>query len=76
MIIITLPKHMEVTDWAAQVALDLDPYGSFGRLDNPDNWQNWAMQFLNNTTLGRNFPNPYGFENWQDWAERFCQTLS
>lgn len=76
MIIITLPKHMEVMDWAAQVALDLDPYGSFGRLDNPDNWQNWAMQFLNNTTLGRNFPNPYGFENWQDWAERFCQTLS
>lgn len=74
--IITLPTHMNVIDWSSQVALDLDPYGSFGRLDDPDNWQNWAMQFLNNTTLGRNFPNPYDFSGWHDWADRFCQTLS
>ena len=74
--IITLPTHMNVIDWASQVALDLDPYGSFGRLDDPDNWQNWAMQFLNNTSLGRNFPSPYDFTDWREWAERFVQTLS
>ena len=75
MIRITLPTNLELFDWANQIALDLDPYGSFGRLDNDSEWQNWAMQFLNNTTLGRNFPDPYGFDDWEEWAERFCQTL-
>jgi len=72
----TLPTRMDLVDWANQVAIDLDPYGSFGRLDDPDNWQNWAMQFFNNAALGRNFPNPYDFKDWQEWAERFVQTLS
>lgn len=73
---ITRPSYMELNDWADQVALDLDSYGAFGRLDNPDDWQDWAMQFLNNTSLGRNFPLPYDFTDWREWAERFCQTLS
>jgi hypothetical protein len=67
---------MSLLDWASQICIDLDPYGSFGRLDQPDQWQNWAVQFLNNMTLGRNFPNPYDFEDWREWAERFAQTLS
>jgi len=73
---ITRPSYMQLNDWADQIALDLDSYGAFGRLDNPDDWQNWAMQFLNNTSLGRNFPQPYDFTDWREWAERFCQTLS
>jgi hypothetical protein len=72
---ITLPVNIGLRDWADQITLDLDPYGSFGRLDDESNWQNWAMQFLNNLTLGRNFPNPYNFDNWQEWADRFRQTL-
>jgi len=71
---ITSPTGMELRDWADQIALDLDSYGALGRLDDVENWQNWAMQFLNNTTLGRNFPLPYDFEDWREWAERFCQT--
>ena len=71
---ITLPTGMGLRDWADQIALDLDNYGALGRLDDVDNWQNWAMQFLNNTTLGRNFPLPYDFNDWREWAERFCQT--
>jgi hypothetical protein len=70
---LTLPTGMQLQDWADQVALDLDSYGALGRLDDVDNWQNWAMQFLNNTTLGRNFPLPYDFDDWREWAERFCQ---
>ena len=70
---ITLPTGMGLRDWADQVALDLDNYGALGRLDDVENWQNWAMQFLNNTTLGRNFPLPYDFDDWREWAERFCQ---
>jgi len=73
---ITLPTNMRLEDWASQVTIDLDTYGSFGRLENPADWQNWAMQFLNNTTLGRNFPNPYHFTDWREWAERFTQALS
>ena len=73
---ITLPTNMALSDWADQIVLDLDPYGSFGRLDNVNLWQDWAVQFLNNTTIGKNIPRPYDFENWRDWAERFCQCLS
>lgn len=71
----TLPFGMSLQDWADQIALDLDPYGAFGRLDDVNQWQNWAMQFLNNMTLRENIPNPYQFSEWREWAERFCQTL-
>lgn len=72
----TLPTGMKLRDWADQITLDLDPYGTFGRLDDEDKWQDWGMQFLNNTTLRNNFPIPYNFDNWKDWAERFCQVLA
>jgi hypothetical protein len=73
---VTLPTHMTLSDWANQVALDLDPFGTFGRLYDPDNWRGWAMQFLNNASLGRNFPHPDYFDDWREWAERFTQALS
>jgi hypothetical protein len=72
---VTLPSGMSLRDWADQITLDLDPYGAFGRLDIEDQWQNWAMQFLNNLSLRENFPVPYSYDNWRDWAERFCQVL-
>jgi hypothetical protein len=74
--IITMPTNMELLDWAAQINLDLDAFGAFGRLDNPDRWQDWGMQFLNNTTIGRNLPIPYGFTDWKEWAERLVGALS
>jgi hypothetical protein len=74
--IITMPTNMELLDWAAQINLDLDSFGAFGRLDNPDRWQDWGMQFLNNTTIGRNLPVPYGFTDWREWAERLVGALS
>ncbi len=73
---ITMPTGMELLDWASQVIIDLDAYGSFGRLDAPDRWQDWGMQFLNNTTIGRNLPIPYGFMDWREWAERLVGSLS
>ena len=72
---VTLPTGMSLRDWADQIALDLDSFGAFGRLDIEEQWQNWAMQFLNNMSLGNNFPLPNDFQNWREWAERFCQTL-
>lgn len=72
----TRPTGMELRDWADQIVLDLDNYGAFGRLQAEAQWQDWAMQFFNNTTLGRNFPNPYQFAHWREWAERFIQMLA
>ena len=72
---ITLPTGIKLNDWADQVALDLDPYGAFGRLQDESQWQDWGMQFVNNASLKENIPIPYSFNDWQDWAERFCQTV-
>jgi len=72
---ITHPYGMKLRDWADQIALDLDPYGAFGRLDVEENWQNWGMQFINNMTLRENFPVPYDYVDWREWAERVCQVL-
>jgi hypothetical protein len=74
--IVTLPTNLELIDWANQVILDLDPYGAFGRLSDEAHWQDWAVQFLNNTTIGRNPPIPYAYDDWREWADRFCQSLS
>jgi hypothetical protein len=74
--IVTLPTNLELIDWANQVILDLDPYGAFGRLQDEEHWQDWAVQFLNNTTIGRNPPIPYAYDDWREWADRFCQSLS
>jgi hypothetical protein len=73
---ITRPTGMALRDWADQLVLDLDNYGAFGKLMNDAEWQDWALQFFNNTTLGRNLPNPYAFSDWRDWAERMAQLLS
>jgi hypothetical protein len=75
MIIATRPTGMALRDWADQIVLDLEAYGAFGQLQDDARWQDWAVQFFNNTTLGRNFPNPYQFGHWRDWAERFIQML-
>lgn len=72
---VTLPTGMGMSDWADQVVLDLDSFGSFGKLLGED-WQDWAVQFLNNSSLSNNLPNPYMFDKWQHWAERFCEELS
>lgn len=73
---ITRPFGMNVMDWADQALMDLDSYGAFGKLENPDIWREWAMQFLNNSVLGRNLPDPNSYTNWSDWAERLCGVLS
>jgi len=74
-IVVTLPTGMSLKDWADQISLDLDPFGTFGRLDDESKWQDWAVQFSSRASLSENFPTPYNFSNWRDWAERFCQVV-
>ena len=72
---IVLPTNMSLSDWADQTLLNFDKYGAMKRLEDESLWQDWAMQFLNNTALKENFPVPYDFDDWQEWAERFCQVI-
>ncbi len=72
---ITLPVGIGLQDWADQIALDLDSYGAFGRLQDETKWQDWAMQFVNNSSLKENIPIPYDFNDWVSWADRFCQSV-
>ncbi len=70
---ITRPTGMTLPEWADRVSFDLSEYGVTSKIVG-DDWQGWAVQFLNNVDIGRNLPNPYNFENWLEWAERFCET--
>jgi len=75
--IVTLPTNMELLDWAAQVVLDLDPYGAFGRLDREEDWQNWAAGLLSLGGIAQvGAPDPYQFSDWKDWAMRFNGALN
>jgi hypothetical protein len=73
---VTLPTGMEIQDWASCIITDFDAFGTFSPLDDPLEWQDWAGQFLNATSLVEDFPDPYGFDinDWRLWAERFVQT--
>lgn len=73
---VTRPIGMSTTDWCDQVVYDLSGVGNFGKLNRPEEWQDWASQFLNNSSLGLNLPNPYQFTDWKEWAERFCEMLA
>lgn len=73
---IVSPTGITLLDWADQLVLDLSQYGVIGRLEAESEWQDWAMQLLNNTTLGRNLPNPYNFTEWKEWAERLYGVLA
>lgn len=74
-ILLTRPSGMALQDWADQIVLDLDLFGSFSKLEG-DDWQTWATQFLNNAVIGANPPMPQQFDAWDDWAERFVGSLS
>ena len=73
---VTLPNGMELMDWADQISLDLDQYGSIGKLQNESEWQDWAIRLLNISAIGKNLPVPYSSDEWREWAERFCQSLA
>jgi len=73
---ITQPFMMTLSDWADQIVLDLDKYGPLIRLDDPEKWQDWAIQFCVISGLSqKNTPNPYQYDDWQKWAERMVQVF-
>lgn len=65
------PRGMSLLDWADSVILSTDDAWDFGRLDDPDRWQDWAVGFVRASTFTqRVLPDPYQFTDWRDWAMR------
>lgn len=68
------PRGMSVLDWTAQMAINLDPYGFTGVLDNPLAWKVWARNVVEFPAISlANPPDPDDFTDWREWAIRFCQ---
>lgn len=69
---------MEVVEWTDRmIPIVNQKGGDVGRLEHPDQWQEWARSvILNNQKWQATVPNPYQFKDWRDWAERFLQTVN
>lgn len=72
------PRFMEVVEWTDRmIPIVNQKGGDVGRLEHPDQWQEWARSvILNNQKWQATVPNPYQFKDWRDWAERFLQTVN
>lgn len=70
------PRGMSLRDWADSVLLAVNDAWTFGRLNDENKWQDWAVGFLRATPFAqRNPPDPYQFDNWRDWAMRVYPML-
>ena len=67
---------MTVIEWTDRMALLYDSMALVERLDDAEQWQDWATNLLDTPSLeGQNTPNPYDFEDWVEWASRFNQAV-
>jgi hypothetical protein len=72
------PRGMrDVREWADFIMLPLDQFGvTPRRLDNPDNWKDWAFDLMQAARLESfDVADPRGFDDWVDWASRFNQVV-
>jgi len=65
------PRNMKLRDWADSIILSVSDGWSFGRLENENEWRDWAIGFVRASGYSqRNVPDPYLFDDWKDWAQR------
>ena len=70
------PVNMSLTEWADAVMLTVADTWSFGKLDDENKWQDWAVGFVRAPSLAqRVLPDPYQFTDWRDWAQRVYPML-
>lgn len=69
------PAGMSILDWADSVVLDVPATWALGRLDDPDQWQTWAMGLVRASTTQRALPDPFQFDDWREWAQRVYPLL-
>lgn len=66
----------DVIAWTDRMVLLIErDVENMPRLDNPDNWRQWAQALWGEPDqTGQSAPDPDDFETWQEWAERLFQT--
>ncbi len=65
------PRNMSLLDWADSVLLDNGDAFSFGKLVDPERWQEWAVAFVAAQPFAsQGVPDPYQFTDWREWAMR------
>lgn len=65
-----------VVEWADFMFPSLEEFGTPSRLDDPGDWQEWAVGLLSFDGFEAvAMPDPYLFDNWIEWAERFNQAV-
>jgi hypothetical protein len=65
------PRGLDITDWADSVLLVVGGTFSFGKLVDPDKWQDWAVAFVAAQPFAQQgVPDPYQFTDWREWAMR------
>ena len=65
------PRGLTVQQWADAVVLATGNAWSYGRLDNPANWQAYMVGFVRASPFTqRVLPDPYQFDDWREWAMR------
>lgn len=71
------PRGMpDVIAWADATILTLSDSWAFGRLDDPDQWRDWATAFVRASPFAQqNPPDPYAFDDWRLFAERVYSYL-
>jgi hypothetical protein len=66
--------NMSVVEWADMMTLELERYGSIGRLDDPERWKDWANRAISVPNIAVSVPPiPDAFDDWRSWAERFIE---
>jgi hypothetical protein len=71
------PLGMTFVEWADAIALVNVTQVPTMKAMSEDDWQRWAVSFLNSTgRLTQLLPNPYTFESWRLWAQRTNELLT
>ena len=64
------PGGHTAVSWADAMVIELEQFGNLGRLDDPEQWREWAVQlFLLPSISGSIVPDPYNFATWDEWAK-------
>lgn len=72
-----IPVNMTVIEWADQMTQSVDKYSDVMKLQNPDDWQFWALSvILSNEQWEASVPNPFSYTDWREWAELFIGNVS
>jgi hypothetical protein len=70
------PRGMTLIDWVDSVILVVNDAWAFGRVIDENDWQKWALGFLNASPFStRAVPDPFQFDDWREWAMRVYPML-